>query len=54
MQNPNKKKSLCRFYLRGLCILSREDCQFAHGIGDLNYFPLAEGEEVEFDYLKDT
>lgn len=54
MENPNRKKSLCRYYLRGLCVLSREECQFAHGIKDLDYSPMAEGEEVEYDYLKET
>lgn len=32
-----RKKSLCRFYVRGLCIKSREDCHFSHGIDDIDY-----------------
>jgi hypothetical protein len=47
------KRSLCRFYVRGLCVLKKEECHFSHGIDDLEYHAWA-GEEVEEDYLKDA
>lgn len=30
-----KKTSFCRFYLRGLCIMKREHCKFAHDFDEL-------------------
>lgn len=33
---------------------SKEECRFSHGIDDLDYLPLEEGEIVEYDYLQDT
>lgn len=53
-QEIPRKKSLCRFYVRGLCIFKKEDCQFSHGLSDINYHYWQEGEEVETDYLQDT
>lgn len=29
------KASMCRFFLRGMCIMKREYCKFAHGIDDI-------------------
>jgi hypothetical protein len=37
---PNGKSILCRFFMRGLCIFSPNDCKFAHGIKDLKWKPL--------------
>lgn len=48
---PPPKQSLCRFYLRGLCVLSAKDCPFAHGVWDLSYAPW-QGEAVVYDYHK--
>ena len=48
---PPPKASFCRFYLRGLCVLSAKDCPFAHGVWDLIYVPW-QGEEVLYDYHK--
>jgi hypothetical protein len=31
------KESLCRFYLRGLCLFEAKDCRMSHGINDLIY-----------------
>jgi len=31
------KESLCRFYLRGVCLLEPKDCRMSHGIDDLRY-----------------
>ena len=43
---PPLKKTLCRFYLRGLCIYSSKECTFAHGVWDLNYDYYREGDEI--------
>jgi len=32
---PDGKKQLCRFYIRGSCIFTAEQCHFAHGVLDL-------------------
>lgn len=48
------KKSLCRFFLRGLCIYSAKQCDFSHGIADLNFQCFQEGDEVVYDYLKEN
>jgi hypothetical protein len=53
-QISEKKKSLCRYYLRGLCIYDENNCSFSHGIHDLNYTPWTPDEVVEYDYLKNT
>jgi len=34
-RTDNKKKQLCRFYLRGSCIFTPEQCHFSHGVEDL-------------------
>jgi len=31
------KSTLCRFYMRGICIFDAKDCKFAHGIDDLKF-----------------
>jgi len=43
---PIRKKSLCRFYLRGLCVYSAKDCDFSHGVWDLDYDYWKEDEEI--------
>jgi hypothetical protein len=48
-----RKQSLCRFFVRGLCIFSKEECRFSHGIDDLD-FQEYNGEHIEYDYLKET
>lgn len=47
-----RKSEICRFYLRGLCMFSDEDCYFAHNVWDLHYEPYIEGEVIEYDYSK--
>ncbi|KAL4453230.1 hypothetical protein ABPG73_022085 [Tetrahymena malaccensis] len=37
MQFKNQKKKLCRYWLRGLCIFEKQQCQYSHGIEDLIY-----------------
>lgn len=41
------KASLCRFYLRGICIMKAQYCKFAHSVHELNL----DQEEAAF-YLK--
>lgn len=48
---PPAKQSFCRFYLRGLCVMTAKNCHFAHGVWDLDYRPW-QGEEVIYDYHK--
>ncbi|EAR82184.1 3'-5' exonuclease (macronuclear) [Tetrahymena thermophila SB210] len=36
-QYKNQKKKLCRYWLRGLCIFEKQQCQYSHGIEDLVY-----------------
>ena len=33
----DSKSQLCRFFMRGLCIFNKDDCQFAHGVNDILY-----------------
>lgn len=51
-EDVNLKRSLCRYYLRGLCTFQQQECLFAHGIQDLDYCPRQFGEEIEYDYLR--
>lgn len=41
------KSSLCRFYLRGICIMKPEYCKFAHSVAELQL-----NEEEAAFYLK--
>ena len=38
----NKKIHLCNYYFRQKCLKSSENCQFAHGVSDLNRIPSPE------------
>lgn len=52
-EEESPKRSLCRFYVRGLCLYKKE-CHFSHGIDDLDYQPLQHNEVIQADYLKDV
>ena len=48
--NPSdRKKSLCRFYLRGLCLFDKETCNYSHGVDDL-VFQSYQGEPIAWNY----
>ena len=42
------KEQLCRFWLRGLCMFSKDICKYAHGIEDL-IFKKYNNEVLDFD-----
>ncbi|KRX01440.1 Ribonuclease H-like domain [Pseudocohnilembus persalinus] len=53
---PYEKETLCRFYLRGCCRFTKEECKYAHDLNDLkNFQKLSQMErEIDFKYkIKD-
>jgi len=36
-ETPDAKTQLCRFFVRGVCILDAKDCKYAHGVDDLKF-----------------
>lgn len=49
---PPPKKSLCRYYLRGLCIYNSKECRQSHSVWDLNYDYWKEDEPIDYSYDK--
>ena len=45
--SEDDKQQLCRFWLRGLCMFSIQQCKYSHGIEDLIY--VKNDEEVDLD-----
>lgn len=50
MKIADEKESLCRYYLRGLCVFKKDVCKYSHGVDDLKFRRYVEGEPIQWKY----